>query len=276
MNIFMRFPEGKDKALTLSYDDGVWADKRFMEIINRGGLRCTFNINSKGFAQKDAEGPGRMSAKQCLELYTKSGYEVAVHAATHPFLEELPLPLAINEVLEDRKNLEKMFGTIVRGMAYPYGTYNDALVEGLKNVGIAYSRTTVSTGDFKIPTNWLRMPATCHHNNPQLMELCDKFLRKDRYVKPKLFYLWGHTYEFDNNNNWDVIEKFTEKMGDRDDIWYATNIEVYDYVEAYRRLIFSIETRKVYNPSAIPVWFTVWNWGSNKIIKVNSGETLEF
>lgn len=273
MNIFLRFPDGKDKAVTLSYDDGVWADIRFKEIIDRHGLKCTFNINSKLFAEKDAEGPGRMSAKQAVELYTNSGHEVAVHTATHPFLEELPLPLAINQVLEDRKNLERLFGTIVRGMAYPYGTYNDAVVEGLKNIGIAYSRTTVSTNSFKIPTDWLRMPATCHHNNPQLMELCDKFFAKER--KPKLFYLWGHTYEFDNNNNWDVIEKFAEKMGSRDDIWYATNIEVHDYVEAYRRLIFSIETRKVYNPNAIPVWFTT-AWDGSTFYKVNPGETLEF
>lgn len=276
MNISLRFPYGKDKALTLSYDDGVWADKRFMEIIDRGGLKCTFNLNSNEFAEKDAEGPGRLSKKQCLELYTNSGHEIAVHGATHPFLEQLPLPLAIDDVIEDRKNLEEMFGTIVRGMAYPYGTYSDALIEGLKNIGIAYSRTTVSTGNFSIPTDWLRMPATAHHNNPKLDELCDKFLEPERHKKPKLFYLWGHTYEFDNNDNWEVIEKITEKMGNRDDIWYATNIEVYEYVEAYRRLVFSMKSRKVYNPSAIPVWFNAWTWGNENVVKVNPGETVDF
>jgi len=276
MNITLLFPEGKDKALTLSYDDGVWADKKFMKIIDRGGLKCTFNINSQGFAAKDAEGPGRLSEKQCVELYTNSGHEVAVHGATHPFLERLPLPLAINDVLEDRKKLEKLFGTIVRGMAYPFGTYNDALVEGLKSIGIAYSRTTVSTGNFNIPTDWLRMPATAHHNNPKLPELCEKFFENDRHRKPKLFYLWGHTYEFDNNNNWDVIENFTERMGNRDDIWYATNIEVYNYVEAYRKLVFSVDTNLVYNPSSIPVWFNYFGWDSNKIIKVEPGETVKY
>ena len=61
----MRFPGFLGKALTLSYDDGVWADKRFIETINRGGLKCTFNINSKGFAEKDAEG------NETLSIYTQ-------------------------------------------------------------------------------------------------------------------------------------------------------------------------------------------------------------
>lgn len=273
MYIFLRFPEGRDKALTLSYDDGVYQDIRFMEIINRHGLKCTFNLNSKCFAKEDANGKGRLSEKQAIELYKNSGHEVAVHAATHPFLEELPLPMAINEVLEDRKRLEKMFDTIVRGMAYPFGTYNNAVVDGLKNVGIAYSRTVTSTGGFYIPTDWLRMPATAHHNNPQLPELCDKFFARTRHAKPKLFYLWGHTYEFDDNNNWDVIENFAEKMGGRDDVWYATNIEIYDYVKAYHNLIFSIETRKVHNPNAIPVWFYC---GGDHVVKVNPNETINF
>ena len=47
MNLFMRFPEGKKKALTLSYDDGVQQDVRFLEILNKHGIKCTFNLNSK-------------------------------------------------------------------------------------------------------------------------------------------------------------------------------------------------------------------------------------
>lgn len=272
MKIFMRFPGGRDKALTLSYDDGVYQDKRLMEIIDRYGIKCTFNINTGCFGETDAVDKGRLSKKQALELYKDSGHEVAVHAKTHPFLDELPLPIAIDEVLEDRKNLEEMFGTIVRGMAYPFGNYGEGVIEGLKNIGIAYSRTTASTNNFSIPKDWLRLPATCHHKNPQLMNLCDQFLEPERHKRPKLFYLWGHSYEFDNDNNWDVIERFCEKLGGRDDIWYATNIDIYDYIKAYRNLIFSVGTRKVYNPSAITVWF----FCDDKICKVAPGETIDY
>ena len=115
------------------------------------------------------------------------------------------------EVMADRKNLEDDFGTIVRGMAYPYGTYNDEVVKCLQQCGIAYARTVVSTHDFQIPTNWLEMPATCHHNDPKLGELTDKFLNHKNTPKPWLFYLWGHSYEFERDNNWNVIKTFAKK-----------------------------------------------------------------
>ena len=56
-----------------------------------------------------------------------------------------------------------------------------------------------------------------------------------------LFYLWGHSYEFDENKNWNVIENFFKKLEKRDDIWYASNIEIYNYIRAYESLDFSLE-----------------------------------
>ena len=38
---------GKNKALTFSYDDGVTQDKRLIEIFNKYGLKATFNLNSE-------------------------------------------------------------------------------------------------------------------------------------------------------------------------------------------------------------------------------------
>lgn len=272
MNIFMLFPEGKQKALTLSYDDGVFQDIRFMRIIDKYGLKCTFNINTGCFSETDAEKRGRLSEKQALELYSDSGHEVAVHAVSHPFLEELPTHIANQEIIGDRKKIEELFGTVCRGMAYPFGTYSDDVVELLRLNGIAYSRTAKATGGFKIPSDWLRLNPTCHHKDARLFEYCDSFLEDDRYCRPKLFYLWGHTYEFDDKDNWDIIEKFAEKMGGRDNIWYAVNIDIYDYVMAYNRLIFSADGHKVYNPSAIPVWFSC----NKETVKVNPGETVMF
>ena len=47
---FMRFKDGKSKAFTLSYDDGVDQDIRFMKILDKNGLKCTFNISAGRFA----------------------------------------------------------------------------------------------------------------------------------------------------------------------------------------------------------------------------------
>lgn len=259
-SLFMRFPGGKVKALTLSYDDGVEQDIRLIDIMQKHGLKGTFNLSSglyasEGTVYKEGTIQRRMTKKQCLDLYTDSGMEVAVHGYTHPFLEQLPANICTREVLKEREVLENDYDCIVRGMAYPYGTTSDEVVEVLKQCGIAYSRTTVSTEKFAIPTDWLRMPATCHHNNPRLMELARNFVENTSNRGPLLFYVWGHSYEFEGDNNWNVIEEFAEYIGGKEDIWYATNIEVYDYIAAYKQLQFSTDSSKVYNPTAMTLYF---------------------
>ena len=116
-------------------------------------------------------------------------------------------------------------------MAYANGSYNGQVVEILKNCGIKYARITVATSKFDIPTDWLRMPSTCHHTANILDELTDEFLslKEEGYFwrnSPKLFYLLGHSYEFNDNNNWEIIENFAKKVGNKDDLWYCTNGEV--------------------------------------------------
>lgn len=269
--IFMRFPEGRSKALTLSYDDGVKQDIRLVGILNKYGIKCTFNINSGLCSQGD-----RLTEEQALKLYSDGGHETAIHTYTHPWIADIPSANIVYEVIEDRKRLEELFRRPIRGMAYPYGSVSDETVKILASCGIAYSRTTESTERFSMPKNWLTLPATCHHNNPHLTELTDKFLSLDVQHHPQMFYMWGHSYEFDTHNNWNVIEDFCEKMSGRDDIWYATNIEIYDYEQAYKRLIWSLDYRFVTNPSAIPVWFRIRTQTKEpRIIKIEAGQTLE-
>ncbi len=258
--IGMRFPQGKKKALTLSYDDGVEQDVKLIEIMRKNGLKGTFNLNSGLYAPEGTVYPPgtihrRMTAKQVTELYADSGMEVAVHGLTHPFPNRLTEEQCIYEFLKDRENLEAQFHTIVKGMAYPYGEYSDQVVECLKKIGIVYSRTVISSGRFGIPRDWLRLEATCHHDDPRLMELARRFVEGDSWDVPWLFYLWGHSYEFEAHDNWNVIREFAEYMGGREEIWYATNMEIYEYVEAFRSLVSSLDGSRVYNPTALTLYF---------------------
>lgn len=273
--IYMRFPGGRSKALTLSYDDGVRQDRRLLEIMKHYGLKGTFNINSEDYAAEDCAVGSKMSRSEAIELYRNSGMEIAVHSLHHPFLEQLPENLCAYEVLQDRKNLEADFGGFVRGMAYPFGTTSDSVVATLKQCGIVYARTVVSTEGFAIPTDWLRLPATCHHSNPRLMELAQNFAENAFARGPGLFYLWGHSYEFDYNkpyNNWGVIEEFAEYIGNRNDIWYATNIEIYDYIAAYKQLIFSMDYSRVYNPTCMALYFQT----EKNLFCVKPGEEITY
>jgi len=274
--IFLRFPHGRAKALTLSYDDGVEQDMRLVEIMNRHGLKGTFNLNSGLYAPEGTAYPKgqihrRMTERQVTETFLNSGHEIAVHALTHPFLEQLPPAMVAREILKDRKNLERQFGTIVRGMAYPYGTYSDGVIKTIRSCGIVYARTVESSFSFKLPTDWLRLKPTCHHDSGELMPLAKKFAEESPRHDPWLFYLWGHSYEFEANNNWHIIEEFARYMEGREDIWYATNIEIYDYVDDFNRLQFSVEGTRVRNPSARRIWFEC----DGRPYEIGPGETLE-
>ena len=272
--MYLRFKDGKDKALTLSYDDGPVFDKQLIEIMDKYGLKGTFNINTGLYYpenEKREKYDGRMKLSEAKELYINSGHEVAVHTLTHPFLEELDYSEVIYEIMEDRKNIERDYKTVARGMAYPFGTYSASTVDILKMCGIEYSRTTKSSHNFKLPENWLLLNPTCHHNDPDLMDLAKNFAEnKSSWNVPRMFFLWGHSFEFARRDNWNIIEDFARYIGGKNDIWYATNIEIYDYVQAYKSLKTSCDKKIIYNPSAMDVWV----YTNNETIKIKSGETF--
>ena len=275
MSLFMRYPGGYGKALTFSYDDGVQSDIRFMNILDKYGMKATFNINSGCFAPEGTTYPEgtvhrRMSKSECMDVYGNSNHEVAIHGYSHPFWNRIPVAAATVDIVDDRKILEEMYKRIIRGGAYPFGAYNDTVVEILKNSGVVYCRTTKSTRSFDLPSSdWLRLHPTCHHCDEKLMELADRFVEMEPNRAPCLFYVWGHTYEFDRDNNWDVIESFCEKISCANNIWYCTNIELYDYIRAYECLEFSADMKIVYNPSVCKVWFDF----NGKLCTVEPGET---
>ena len=268
MKVYVCFPEGKAKALTMSYDDGKLQDERLLSIFNKNGIKGTFNLNY-GLMGLDKK-PPRFPKEQIKELY--KGHEIATHTMTHPTIGRCPLSNVAEELLEDRKGLEKTLGVIVRGHAYPNGSYSEEIKQLFRQLGVAYARVVETTGGFELPTDYMEWKATCHHNDPRLMTLAKEFaeFKKPQYLK--LMYVWGHSYEFDNNDNWNVIEEFCEYMGGRDDIWYATNIEFVDYMTAAGNLQFSADCDAVYNPNAASVWLALRD---KKTVEVPGGAYVD-
>lgn len=282
---FMRFPQGKAKAVTLSYDDGSKHDIKLKEIIDEYGVKCTFNINSALVAKN--EGESRLSEKTLIALLKDSPHEVAVHGARHIAPGIAPAVNVIDDVLSCRKWLEEKFGRIVRGMAYPdcgitrFANGAEDYVhirEYLKDLGIVYARSLGADNDrFDMPADWYNWIPTAHHTNEKLFEYLEKFLSADITAQydsaraPRLFYLWGHSYEFAREENWLLLETFCRKATEKkDEIWFATNGEIYDYATAYERLVWNAEGTRVYNPSL----FTVYFEQENKPYCVKAGETL--
>lgn len=86
----------------------------------------------------------------------------------------------------------------------------------------------------------------------------------------KLFCLWGHSYEFDEQGNWDLIERFCETMGRREYIYYATCGEIHDYLEAAGRIRASVDGTRIENPTAATLYLSVD--GENRTLA--PGETM--
>ncbi len=278
---FLRFPEGKLKALTLSYDDGVRADLRLAALCDRYGVKCTFNINSERMNRNDGDG---LNAEELKTHMLDQGHEVAVHGERHA-APGIAIPVqGIADVLNCRLQLEKAFGRMIRGMAYPdsgvtkmhNGNRYAEIQSYLQSLGIAYSRTLgADNNSFMLPTDWYSWMPTAKHTNPNLEAWTDEFLAisedKIRWSGkyPRLFYLWGHSFEFDNDGNWDLIEGFLAKMSGKSDIWYATNIEICEYVTAYHSLITSADGNTLYNPTLKEIWF----WADG-LYSIKPGDTI--
>ena len=278
--VFMRYPDGKSKAVTFSYDDGVVQDRRLAEIFDKYGMKATFNFNTAG---KRAP---KFTKEEIHEIFLSKGHEIAVHGAEHRANGSMRPIEGIRDVLDCRLALEEMCDTIIRGMAYPdsgitlmgnFGSY-EKVKNYLVELNIAYARTLGGDNNsFRLPEDFHAWMPTAHHTNPKIMEYIDEFLAIDispsvyhaRRV-PRLLYIWGHSYEFDRNDNWDLIEEICKRLANNDDLWYATNIEIYDYVEAYKSLIYSADGYKIYNPTLLTVWLDV----DGELYSVKSGETV--
>jgi len=247
--VYCCFPGGKHKALTMSYDDGRTQDRRLVSIFNQYGIRGTFHLNSGLFGDER-----RIDPSEIPELY--AGHEVSCHTVTHPTIARCPLPEVAEEVLADRRALEAYTGYPVRGLSYPNGSLSEEIEHLLPLLGIRYSRVVGNTDGFALPENPYRWTSTCHHNH-NLLELGRQFreLSKKQYLY--LMYVWGHSYEFDDCSNWDLIETFCREMGGREDIWYCTNIEFIDCMDAFRQLRFAADNSFVTNPNAAECWIQV-------------------
>ena len=276
----MRFPGGKKKAITLSYDDGVKADKKLAEILNRYGVKCTFNINDAFIGSEPY-----LNQEEIEEYLLGSGHEVANHGNCHIAPGIASVKDGLHDMLEGRRRLENRFSRMIKGMAYPDSGIEHTLLTGYKDIktylemlGIVYGRTAFHDNhEFRMPTDWHKWVPTCHHNHPDLFQWLDRFKAFDNDTcywserDPKLFYLWGHSYEFDNDNNWDVIEEFCKRATDSDDIWFATNMEIYEYTKAYESLEFNFDNTMVFNPTLYDIYFR----DEEKDYVVKSGERMK-
>ena len=273
----LRFPNGKSKAMTFSYDDGISSDLKLIQLMKKYGIKGTFNINTI-FYDGENEPDNRLKKDEIRAISNDPQFEIACHGHTHPHYTFLPQSVVTDDITTNRKKAEEITDNIIRGFAYPYGPFNKKSEEAIKAAGIVYARTIIATKKFELPENWLQWHPTCHHKDS--LELYERFAGINRSIGyPCVMYVWGHTYEFEptHNDNWNLIETLFERCHNNPDIWFATNIEIYDYVNAFNNLVFSLDGEKVHNPSNIDLFAQLdGNWSPNtgRTVSIPAGATI--
>ena len=225
----------KKKAVTFSYDDGITQDIRLIELLNKYDLKCTFNLNSELLGKNGCLirenkriAHYKVWPSDVKEIY--AGHEVAVPTLTHPNLTTLEDAEVIRQVEQDRLNLSDLAGYEVVGMAYPCGGVNndDRVAQLIKeHTGVKYSRTITSVHNFDLQENLYRFnPSVYHLHMDKMMELARQFVELEP-EEPKIFYIWGHSYEMDYDDSyWSQMDEFCKLLSGREDIFYGTNKEV--------------------------------------------------
>ncbi|MGL2963936.1 polysaccharide deacetylase family protein [Flavobacterium sp. RSB2_4_14] len=272
--IEMLFPEGKTKALILSYDDGRADDRRLVKLLNDYNLIGTFHLNSNKLGTNDY-----LTKAEIKDLF--KGHEVSVHSANHPNLTTLSKVDIVYEVAEDRKELERLIGIPVRGMAYPFGNNNDVVIDAISGLGIEYARTVDDTYNFSIPKDFLKWHPSIHQfakafwepNNPEndkkeldsFYQLITSFLTTKELA---LLDVWGHSWEY--QTRWEEVDKFFKMVANNKAIYYTTQIALVDYIHAYRNLKFSVDKSVVTNLSAIDIYIKK----NNNVYAIKGGSSI--
>lgn len=279
LKIEMLFPGGKTRALILSYDDGAMQDRQLVALLNKYNLIGTFHLNSNKLGTDSYF--NYLNKEEIKELF--KGHEVSVHTANHPNLPDISKIDIVYEIVEDRKELERLVGYPVRGMAYPFGNTNDTVIESIKGTGIEYARTVGDSYNFDIPKDFLRWHPTIHQfgkaywetNQPEKdkKELASFYKTIDDFLNTKelaLIDIWGHSWEMGSDQKkWEEAEKFLKLLANNPSIYYTKQIDVVDYITAFRNLKFSVDKNIVTNPSAINVYFKI----NNTVYTVAAGTT---
>ena len=226
------YPGGKKKAFNITYDDGVLQDVRFVALLNKYGIKGTFNLNSQlmqeaySWTHPSGMPVTRLSPELAKDLY--AGHEVASHTLTHPYMRDLSDAELYRQLKTDKDNLEKLFGREVKGFAVPFDYYDDRIADCAKACGFAYARKSEFTGNFTPCTDAYHWKTGIYHIRPDLTDFVAAFLNTREELA--VCQIVGHSYDLDAENLWGTMELICAAVSQRDDVWFCTNAELVEFL----------------------------------------------
>ena len=194
------------KYFLLSFDDGTVYDPRFVELLNKYGVKATFNLNSglEDFVwqYEDRVPIRRQKLADTVDIYR--GHEIASHSLHHHWLNTLTPPQLRREVEEDCKALKAIFGVEELGFGVPFTACGEREI-GIIRRFVRYIRLSEMARDHALPEDPYHIPIHALYNQPDVREKIRAFAEEDR--EDALFVMAGHSYEFEVLDQWAYMEQ---------------------------------------------------------------------
>ena len=251
------YPNGKTKAFVLTYDDGVLQDVRLVLLLNRYGLKGTFNLNSvlmeREFVWQHEKIGDVRRLPNVVAAHLYDGHEVASHSCTHPDLSGMGREAIAYELGHDRWLLEQLTGQQVKGFGVPFDYYDGVAVECVRELGFVYGRGSEETRSYAPIWDPYRQQAGMFHLSGGLTEFVEGFLQTE--IELANCIIVGHSYDLDAEQLWETMEEICAKVSDCDDVLSMTHLELVEYQQAMLQA--EIKGDTVVNHSDRPLWFEI-------------------
>lgn len=250
------YPGGKARAFNITYDDGVLQDIPFVSLLNRYGLKGTFNLNSGLMEQEFAwEHPSgalirRLPTAAVSRLY--EGHEVASHTVTHPYMQGLSRDEMMYQLGQDKAALEALTGREIRGFAVPFDWYSDEIAQCAAACGFEYARTSQERYCYTPPGDYFHWTAGAYHIMPGFWLFAERFFQAEEELA--LCQIVGHSYDLDTERMWQRMEALLKRVAEDPDTLSMTNLELVRYLKAMDQAV--ITTQRIENPSGQTLWFS--------------------
>ena len=233
--------------ITTSWDDGHKLDFKLAKLLKKYGIKGTFYIAPKNreFRKEDL-----LSEEGIKKL--NDDFEIGAHTMTHPKLTKISGSEATVEIADSKKYLERVINDQVYCFCYPNGKYNEEIIKLVAKAGFYYSRT-MGKFEFDLPKNLLSAGTTLEAYRNSLLTLPFDYLKILKFSKFNLiesiknlqweylakktfdyvkkyggiYHLWGHSWVIEKSNDWEKIERVLSYIGNKEDVKYCTNYELY-------------------------------------------------
>ena len=266
------YPDGKYKALIMSYDDGLDDDIALAQLFDRYGIIGTFHLNSGLLDTRAIWNEGKPN--EILQTYLSKdtlvhvfkNHEIAVHGTYHKALAGLSDKEILEEINVDIENLTILSDRKISSMAYAFGSTNDHVAEVIGTTPLTNARTVKSSYNFDLPKDYYLWNPTCHDS--EALEYLEAYISLDS-PSLSLFYVWGHSWELRDTLRNQNILKFCKEIGDRHDIWYIGAGDFADYHASLK--VLEIGPQQIVNPEGNGV---VYYREKGQLKSLNPGQRL--